>query len=158
MSPPEPTARSTPFTLSAPPPIRALAISSGATVLGAAVLVLSSVLGWPVGIAVAAVVVLALGVALAVAALVLTARARTVVRTDDEQITVSRAGRSTSARWASVREVSLAGQRLTLRDQQGRSVLTVLNPRPRPDPTFTALGAEIGRRLDADRGYGAPLG
>ena len=158
MSPPAPTTGPTQFILTAPPPVRALAIAAGLTVIGAGTLVLGSAFGWPVGVAVAGIVLLGLGVGLAVAALILTARARTVIRADDQQLTVLRSGRSESARWASIGEVLLVGPRLTLRDQQGRTALVVLNRRARTDPAFVALSAEIARRLDADRGYGAPPG
>ena len=158
MSAPTPATGPVQFILTAPPPVRALAIAAALTVIGAGVVVLASAWGWPVGVAVAAIVLIVLGLGLAVAALVLTARARTVVRADDEQLTVVRAGRSDSVRWASIGEVTLVGPRLALHDQQGRTALAVLNRRARTDPAFMALAAEIARRLDADRGYSAPLG
>ena len=153
----EPPTAPNQFTLSAPPPVRGLAVAAGLTVVGAGLLVLTSVVGWPVWVAIAAVVVIVLGVALAVAALLLTARVRTVVHTDDQQISVSRAGRSASARWVSVAEVTLVGCRLTLSEQQGDGGVEVFNLRSRSDPTFLALTGEIQRRLDASRGYGSSL-
>lgn len=141
------------FTLSAPPPVRALAIAAGLAVVGALLLVLSEVFGWPVGLAVLGVLLLVLGVALGVAALVLTARVRSVVQTDDAQIAVRRAGRTSTASWSRVGEVSVVGHRLTLRDKQDGSAVTVLNPRSRSNPAFLALLTEIQHRLDADRGY-----
>lgn len=153
MSGTEPGPRRAQFTLSAPPPVRALAIAAGLAVVGALLLVLWGALDWPVGLAVLAVVLLVLGVALGTAALVLTARAKSVVETDDHQISVRRAGQTTTAEWSAVAEVTVVGHRLTLRDQQGMGVVTVLNPRSRLNPVFLGLMTEVQQRLDSDRGY-----
>ena len=153
MSETVPSPRRAQFVLSAPPPVRALAIAAGLAVVGALLLVLWVVLDWPAGLAVLAVVLLVLGVALGVAALVLTARVRTTVQTDDQQMAVARAGRSSVARWVDVDEVKVVGHRLTLRNKEGAGLVTVLNPRARANPVFLALMAEVQQRLDADRGY-----
>lgn len=153
MSETGPSPRRAQFVLSARPPVRALAIAAGLAVVGALLLVLSEVFGWPVGLAALALVVLVLGVGLAATALVLTGRVRTTVQTDDEQIAVTRGGRNANARWADVKEVQVVGHRLTLRGEQGTGLVTVLNPRSRSNPVFLALMAEVQQRLDADRGY-----
>lgn len=153
MTPTQPEPRRGQFTLSAPPPVRALAIAAGLALVGALLLVLVAALDWSGVLTALAIVLLVLGVALATTALVLTARVRTVVRTDDDQITVQRAGRTAVASWSDVAKASVVGHRLILRDSEGQATVTVLNPRTRSNPTFLALMTEIQQRLDSDRGY-----
>jgi hypothetical protein len=48
----------------------------------------------------------------------------------------------------------MQGPRLVLITKpEGRPDVTVINPRESTDAAFSALVAEIGTRLDADRGY-----
>lgn len=142
------------FTLTAPPPARALGIAAVAALVGAGLMVLSSVLDLGPVVLGIGLVGLLLALALAVAALVLGARARTTVDLDAEGLTLSRAGQRRRVPWAEIQTVTLTGSRLLLVHKEGPAAsVAVLNPRTPSDPTFTALLHAIRRRMDADRGY-----
>lgn len=141
------------FVLSAPPPVRALAISAALVVVGVVLLVLTSANDWSAVVLVLSVVLVVLGVALALTALVLTRRIRSVVLTTAEGITVEHAGGRRALRWSEVGDVRTVGHRLVLTRKEGDPGVSVLNPRMRANPTFLALMAEVQQRLDADRGY-----
>ncbi len=141
------------FVLSAPPPVRALAISAALVVVGVGLLVATSAYGWPVGVLVVAVVLAVLGVALGLAALVVTRRVRSTVVTDAEQISVEHAGSTQSLRWAEIDTARVVGHRLLISRKEGEGGVSVLNPRRRANPTFLALLTEVQHRLDTDRGY-----
>jgi hypothetical protein len=142
------------FALVAPPPVRSLAISAGAAVLAAAVIVLGSALDLRRAVTVAGAALLLLAVVLAVAALVLTARLRTTLVLDAESITIIKGGRRRVVPWSMIDIVRRKGPRLLLITKpEGGADASVLNPGPATDARFDALIAEIGRRMDADRGY-----
>jgi hypothetical protein len=151
-------ARETRFALAAPPPVRSLAISAGAAVIAAAMIVLSSTLDLPQVVTAAGVGLLILAVVLAVVALVLTARLRTTLVLDPETITIIKGRRRRVVPWSMIDIVRRHGPRLLLITQpEGGADVTVVNPGTATDATFDALIAEIQRRLDADRGYGRVL-
>ncbi|SEP73925.1 YqeB family protein [Microlunatus flavus] len=152
MSTPLP-AREARFVLSAPPPVRALAIAAGLVVVGVGLLVLTSAYGWPVGVLVLAVVLAVLGVALGLTALLLTRRIRSTVLTTAERISVEHQGTTRTLPWSEVGGVRVVGHRLVLDAREGEGSVSVLNPRRRANPTFLALMTEVQQRLDADRGY-----
>ena len=142
------------FALAAPPPVRSLAISAGAAVLAAAVIVLGSALDLPRAVTVAGAALLLLAVVLAVAAHVLTARLRTTLVLDADSITIIKGGRRRVVPWSMIDLVRRKGPRLLLITKpEGGADASVLNPGPATDARFDALIAEIGRRMDADRGY-----
>jgi hypothetical protein len=140
--------------LAAPPPVRSLAISAGAAVIAAVMIVLGSALDLPQAVTVAGAALLLLAVGLALAAVVLTARLGTTLVLDAESITIIK-GRRRVVPWSMIEIVRRRGPRLLLITKpEGGADATVLNPGPATDATFDALIAEIGRRMDADRGYG----
>ena len=144
----------TQFVLTPPPPVRSLAISAVTAVIAAAVLVLASALQLPRAVAIAGIVIMAFAIALAVVALVLTARLRTTLILDSKSITIIKGRHRRVLDWSMIDSVRLQGHRLKLITKpQGGVDATVLNPRSATDARFTALVADIGRRLDADRGY-----
>ena len=143
------------FVLAAPPPVRSLAISAGAAVIAAVLIVLGSALDLPEVVTVGGVVLLILAVVLAVIALVLTARLRTTLLLDAEAITIIKGRRRRVLPWSKIDLVRRKGPRLLLitKPEGGGADATVLNPGTATGATFDELIAEIGRRLDADRGY-----
>jgi hypothetical protein len=147
-------AQQTKFVLTPPPPVRSLAISAVAAVIAAAVLVLASALQLPRAVAIAGIVIMVFAVALAVIALVLTVRLRTTLILDSKSITIIKGRHRRVLDWSMIDSVRLQGPRLKLiTNPQGGVDATVLHPRSATDASFTELVADIGRRLDADRGY-----
>ena len=143
------------FTLTAPPPVRSLAISAVAAVIAAAVVVLGSALDLPHVVTIAGVGLMIFACALAVVALVLTAQLRTTLALDPHSITIIKGRRRWVVPWSTIEIVKRQGPRLLLISRpDGGEDATVLNPGTSNDATFDALIAEIQRRLDTDRGYG----
>jgi hypothetical protein len=142
------------FTLTAPPPVRSLAISAGAALIAAAMIVLGSALDLPQVLVFAGLALMIFAVALAVAAVALTARLRTTLILDPESITIMNGRRRRVVPWSMIDIVRRKGPRLLLITKPGSGAdLTVVNPRAGNDVVFSALIAEIQKRLDADRGY-----
>jgi hypothetical protein len=142
------------FTLTAPPPVRSLAISAGVALIAAAMIVLGSALDLPRVLVIAGATLMIFAVALAVAAVALTARLRTTLILDPESITIINGRRRRVVGWSSIDVVRRQGPRLLLITKPGSGAdLTVVNPRVGNDAMFSALIAEIQKRLDADRGY-----
>jgi hypothetical protein len=142
------------FTLAASPPVRSLAISAGAALIAAAVIVLGSALDMPQVVIIGGVALMILAVALAVAAVALTVRLRTTLILDPESITIINGRRRRVVGWSTIDIVKRQGPRLLLITKPGHgSDVTVINPGVTTDATVTALIAEIQKRLDANRGY-----
>jgi hypothetical protein len=134
--------------------VRSLAISAAAAVMAAVMIVLGSVLDLPQVIMIAGVGLMIFAVILAVVALVLTVRLRTTLVLDPKSITIINGRRRQVVPWSMIDVVRRQGSRLLLITKpEGGSDLTVLNPRAETDATFSALIAEIQKRLNADRGY-----
>jgi hypothetical protein len=151
-SPPAPVQ---PYRLSPPPPVRALAISAGGALLGAAGVVVASALGWVGWVLVLAGTLLTLAIVLAVVAVIATWRLRTTVLVGAGGITVRGGGTRGSLRWSEIDRVVQEGPHLVLlaRGDPSPTDLVILRPRSAADPTFTALVEEVRARLDRDRGY-----
>jgi hypothetical protein len=142
------------FTLTAPPPVRSLAISAGAALIAAAMIVLGSALDLPQVLVIAGLALMIFAIALAVAAVALTARLRTTLILEPESITIMNGRRRRVVPWSMIDIVRRKGPRLLLITKPGSGAdLTVVNPRAGNDVVFSALIAEIQKRLDADRGY-----
>ena len=144
----------TQFVLTPPPPVRSLAISAVAAVIASAAIVLASTLQLPRALAIAGIVIMVFALVLAVVALVLTVRLRTTLILNPSSITIIKGRHRRVLDWSMIDSVRLQGPRLKLitKPQCGADA-TVLNPRSVADIRFTALVADIGRRLDVDRGY-----
>jgi hypothetical protein len=131
-----------------------LAISAGAALIAAAMIVLGSALDLPQALIIAGLTLMMFAVALAVVAVALTVRLRTTLILDPESITIINGRRRRVVSWSSIEIVRRQGPRLLLITKPGSgSDLTVVNPRAEPDVMFSALIAEIQKRVDADRGY-----
>jgi hypothetical protein len=131
-----------------------MAISAGAALIAAAMIVLGSALDLPEVVIIAGVILMVFAVALAVAAIALTVRLRTTLNLDPESITIINGRRRRVVGWSTIDIVRRQGPRLLLITKPGRgSDMAVVNPRAENDVVFSALIAEIQKRLDADRGY-----
>lgn len=140
------------FRLSAPPPVRALAIAAGAALVAIVALALG-LTGRLTGVlTVVCVVLLVFALLLAGGAVVLTRRLRTTVGVDADTITVRRGRQSDTRSWTNIGEVTLEGARLTFVAKDGAD-LGLINPRGPQDPTFKALLGALRKRLDTNRGY-----
>jgi hypothetical protein len=142
------------FVLTAQLPVRSLAISAGAAVIAAAMIVLGNALDLPQFIVIAGVGLMIFAVLLAVVALVLTRRLRTTLILDATSITILNGRRRQVLPWSMIEVVRRQRSRLLLitKPEGGRDV-TVFNPRAEGDATFAELIAEIQKRLNTDRGY-----
>jgi Bacterial PH domain len=120
-------------------------------------MVLGSALDLPRAVLFAGIGLMIFAVVLAVVALVLTARLRTTLVLDPESITIINGRRRHVVPWSTIDIVRRQGPRLLLitkpEGDGGGSDATVVNPRAETDATFSALIAEIQKRLNADRGY-----
>jgi hypothetical protein len=141
------------FALTAAPPIRTLAIASLVAVVGAAMMVASRALRLGPVVLVVGVVGLAFAIALALAGVILATRLRSTLVLDTDGITVVRGRRTDRLPWSNIESVRLTGPRLTFLTKTASADVSVINPRGRTDPTFTALLTTIRDRLDVDRGY-----
>ena len=146
------------FVLTAPPPLRSLAISSVSAVIAAAMIVFGTALELPQAVAVVGIGLMVFAVVLAVVALLLTARLRTILILDPQSISITRGGHRRVVPWSMIQTVKMQGPRLLLitAPEAGPNAgpdAEIVNPRRSTDTTFAALLAEIQRRLNADRGY-----
>jgi hypothetical protein len=147
-------AEETRFVLTAPPPLRSLAISSVAAVIGAAMIVIGSALELPQAVAIAGIGIMIFAIVLAVVALVLTLRLRTTLILNQQSITLIRGRHRRAVPWSMIDSVKLQGPRLLLiTEPEAGPHAVVINPRGSTDATFAALVTEIQSRLNADRGY-----
>jgi hypothetical protein len=142
------------FALTAPPPVRTLAIAALLAIIGVALMAGSRALGLGRVVLVLGIVCLALAVALALAGVILVSRLRSTLVLDADGITFVRGRRTDRLTWSDIDSVDLAGQRLTFRTKlASRTRVSVINPRSGTDPTFASLIGAIRGRLDANRGY-----
>ena len=143
------------FVLTAPPPLRSLAISAVAAVIASVLIVLASALDLPEAVVIAGMTLMIFAISLAVVAIILTARLRTTLILDAESITITRGRQRRVLPWSMIDRVKLQGPRLLLitQPESGAPDAVVTNPRSSTDATFAALMTEIQQRLNADRGY-----
>ena len=142
------------FTLTAAPPIRTLAIASLVAMVGAALMVGSRAFRLGPVVLVVGALGLTLAIALALAGVILASRLRSTLVLDTDGITLLRGRRTDRLPWSDIESVRLTGPRLTFSTKTANGAdVSVINPRGRTDPTFTALVTAIRDRLDLDRGY-----
>jgi hypothetical protein len=122
--------------------------------MAAAMIVFGSALELPQVVMIAGVALMVFAVVLAVVAVALTMRLRTTLILAPESITIINGRRRRVITWSTIDIVRRQGARLFLitKPRSGSDV-TVVNPRAETDATFSALIAEIQKRLNADRGY-----
>ena len=122
--------------------------------MAAAMIVLGSALELPQVVMIAGLALMVFAVVLAVVAVALTVRLRTTLILDPESIAIINGRRRRVLTWSTIDIVRRQGPRLLLITKSGSdSDVTVVNPRAETDATFSALIAEIQKRLNADRGY-----
>ena len=109
------------FTLTAPPPVRPLAIAAVTALVGARLMVASRALD--LGAVVLVVGLVGLGVAVALVAVVLVARVRAKVVMEPEAITVRPRSQVQRVPWAEIGTVTLTGSRLVVVRKVGVDVV-----------------------------------
>jgi len=85
--------------------------------------------------------------------IVLRARISTVVRLADDGLTITSGGRTATAEWTDISDVSAAGPTILLSRHSQQNTLKIDSPRGADDPAFRELSDELARRLDQSRGY-----
>jgi len=81
------------------------------------------------------------------------ARVATTVRLTDAGLTITSGGRTATAEWADISDVSSAGPTIYLARYSQQDTLKIDSPRGADDPAFRELSDELARRLDRSRGY-----
>ena len=137
--------------ISARPPLRALALGAVGTVVGLGLVLVGSLAGWAPATA-AGWVLVAVGLGLFVAAGVAARRARVRVVLDDAGYRLDGPGGTSSVDWADVSRVTRAPDRIVVYARDGGITELVAPPSSRAD--LDAIGADMARHLDANRGYG----
>lgn len=135
------------------PPLRALVLSAGLMLVGLVLVLMADLLDRNLPLTVAGLVVLGLGVVLFGVSFWVARAMRVEVVLDEAGYAFQGRDSAQSGRWADVRRVTRGADRISLFRADGTRVQLVV-PRGRP-ADLDALGADIARRLDADRGYGA---
>ena len=142
------------FVLKPRPPLRAFVLAAVVSMVGAVLITVAAANGWPTPWLVLCILVLAAGVLLCLAAVWSMWRMRTMVEVTDDGYTIRTPGAVRSGRWDEVTKVTQAtnGAHITL--YHGQVTRThILSPGNVATAEMEALGAEIARRMDANR-YG----
>ncbi|MGI8459137.1 MAG: hypothetical protein ACR2LI_13640 [Propionibacteriaceae bacterium] len=152
MSTPAPTADQT-FLLRPRPPLRGLAISAVAILVGVVVLVAASEFGWPPAASWVGLTLGFAGVLVGVAAWVSARRLRSEIVVRTNGLTVAGARGRTTLPWSEIEGVTAIEHQLILNRTDGGPEVVIINPRGGREPAYPALVEAIRRRMDADRGY-----
>lgn len=133
------------------PPLRGLVLAAGAMLAGAVLMLISDLLTGPVALTLTGLTVLVIG-GVAFCVPWFTARSmRVEVVLDENGYRITGAGNSESGDWSDITKVTRGEGRITFHRRDGARVQLVMAPNGRGD--LDALGDDIARRLDADRGY-----
>jgi hypothetical protein len=141
----------TTHTITARPPLRALALGAVGTAIGLGLVLVGTLAGWPAASGVGWVLVV-VGLALFAAAWLVARRARVQVMIDDAGCSVEGPDGVSRLDWADVSRVARASGRLVLYSRDGVVTELVAPTSSRAD--LDAIGADMARHLDANRGYG----
>lgn len=132
--------------------IRSFLIVAVIDVIGMVLLAVGLVLAKPYLFVLGLVIIVGGSVLLAVTML-MRARVSTTVRLADDKLTITSGGRTASADWTDISDVSAVGQTIYLARSSQQPALKIDSPRGPDDPAFRDLGQELARRLDRSRGY-----
>jgi hypothetical protein len=93
------------------------------------------------------------GAGVIVATMAVGRRVTTRVVLDREHIMITSGGRSASAAWSEIDDVSAAGQTIYLNRRDRQAALKIDSPRGAGDPVLQRLSSALVARLDQSRGY-----
>lgn len=133
------------------PALRALALAALLMLVGLVLVLMADLLDRNLALTVTGALALVLGAGLFGASWWVARAARMQVVLDEDGYAIQGRDSAQAGRWADVRRVTSASGRITLFLADGNRVLLAV-PRGRHDD-LDALGADIARRLDQNRGY-----
>ena len=140
------------YVLSPASPVRTFRIVAVADGIGAVLLGLGVALGkWY--LIIPGILVMVIGAGLIVATVVLGRRVTTKVVLDRDRIMITSGGRTASAAWSEINDVSTAGQTIYLNRHDQQPPLKIDSPRGAGDPVLQQLSGALVARLDQNRGY-----
>jgi|APThiThiocy_cv2_1041547.scaffolds.fasta_scaffold46376_2 hypothetical protein len=137
--------------ISARPPLRALALGGVGTVVGLGLVLVGTMAAWPAASVLGWALVL-VGLGLFVAAWLTARRARVQVVLDDAGYQLDGPDGSDRVEWSEVSRVTRTPDRLVLYAKDGTVTALVAPTSSRAD--LDAIGTDMARYLDANRGYG----
>lgn len=135
------------------PKVKTLAYSAGIALAGMAVLALTLAFNWGESAVTIGLALAGLGIGFVIVAQEAARKSSVVARLDEDGFLLSSSRTRYGLPWKDVRRVSMAGNRITIRDNKGQDASVVAPPGAGPEE-LDALAAEMIRRLDASRGYG----
>lgn len=135
------------------PPLRPLALSALLMLVGIVLVLMAGLLDANVPLLVLGLVVIGLGFALLAAAAWVAWVTRVYVVLDDDGYLLQGRDSTESGKWSDVGRVTRGSDRITLHHKDGTRVQLVVSRSASAD--LDALGTDIARHLDANRGYGA---
>ena len=130
------------------------AVTASVSVVGVALMLAASALGWGSVWVTVGVIVVALGAVLLLFVVNAARRANVTATLNDDAFVLVGAGTQVALAWRDVRQVSMSANTLIIRDDSGREIKVVAPPGSRPEELDT-VAAAMAKRLDADRGYRA---
>jgi len=133
------------------PPLRALALAAVLMLVGLVLVLMAELLDGNLWLTVTGLLVVGAGLVLFGTAWVASRVARVQVVLDEDGYVIQGRESALSGRWADVKRLTRGSDRITLYRGDGHRVQLVV-PGGHPSE-LDDLGADITRRLDADRGY-----
>lgn len=140
------------YALTPQSPARRVPVIALVDLVGFALLGLGLGLGRPVLIIVGAVLIV-IGAALIAAGLVMYGRVTTRVVVGEDGIRITSGGRTATATWTEIDDVSTDRQTIYLKRQGEQPPLKIDSPRGGGDARLAELSRELVVRLDQSRGY-----
>jgi hypothetical protein len=137
--------------LTPPPPVRAFGLAAVGSLVGVACFLAPQLFGAPEWVRPVGLVLLAGALALVLAALASTRRGGVRVDLDADGLRVAGSAGPEEITWADVVKVTRAPGRISLLRRDGSRISLVVPRGGGGD--LDALGADVARHLDADRGY-----
>lgn len=143
----------TTFSIAPRVPVRAFLIAAVASIVGAALVVLSQLNAWHVVVLIVGAAILAAGLLLVVVALVAQRASAAELVLDDEGYALhSRAGKQAGS-WADVTRITRNPDGARVSIHEGDEKRTLLQFNSVEQPRIEAILTEMGARLDAAKGY-----
>jgi hypothetical protein len=135
------------------PPLRALGLAAVLMLVGVVLVLMAEVIDSALALVVIGLIVIGLGLALFGASVWVARTSRVHVVLDEDGYVIKGRDRTEAGAWKDVTRVTRGADRATLHHVDGTRVQLVVARGGEAD--LDALGEDIARRLDANRGYGA---